>query len=102
MIFAVRMAWRETRAAWGRLLFFFVCVALGVAAIVVLRSLVQNVRITLTREARGLVGADVVVQSPRAWTADRRAALESTLRAAGVIGTTEVVETQTMASTPPE
>ena len=51
MTFVLRMAWRETRASWPRLLFFFLCVALGVAAIVVLRSVVQNVRITLTREA---------------------------------------------------
>ena len=30
--FFLRMAWRETRAAWLRLMFFFLCVALGVAA----------------------------------------------------------------------
>ena len=65
MRFVLRMAWRETRAAWVRLVFFFVCVAIGVAAIVVLRSVVQNVRLTLTREARQIVGADVVVQAPR-------------------------------------
>jgi putative ABC transport system permease protein len=95
--FFLRMAWRETRAAWVRLLFFFLCVALGVAAIVVLRSVVQDVRLALTREARVLVGADVVVQSTRPWTEGQRAvveaALESDLKAAG----SDVVETQTMA-----
>ena len=30
--FVLRMAWREMRAAWRRLLFFFLCVAIGVAA----------------------------------------------------------------------
>ena len=47
MAFMFRMAWREVRASWGRLLFFFVCVALGVAAIVVLRSVIQNIRQTV-------------------------------------------------------
>ncbi len=97
MRFVLRMAWRETRAAWIRLVFFFVCVAIGVAAIVVLRSVVQNVRLTLTREARQIVGADVVVQSPRPLSPEARGILEEELR--GVRATrTEVVETRTMAA----
>jgi putative ABC transport system permease protein len=95
--FVVRMAWREMRASWMRLLFFFVCVAIGVAAIIVLRSVVQQVRTTLTREARSLVGADLVVQTSRAWTADLRERL-STEFGSAVLETTEVVETQTMAA----
>lgn len=98
MRFVLRMAWRETRASWARLLFFFVCVALGVAAIVVLRSVVQNVRTTLTREARSLVGADLVVQSTRPWTEDTRSRLDALLATAHVLGRTELVETQTMAA----
>jgi putative ABC transport system permease protein len=91
------MAWRETRAAWVRLVFFFVCVAIGVAAIIVLRSVVQNVRLTLTREARQVVGADIVVRSPRAWTPEVRATLDAAL--AGVpTARTEVTETRTMAA----
>ncbi len=97
MRFAIRMAWRETRASWARLLFFFVCVALGVAAIVVLRSVVQNVRMTMTREARSLVGADLVVQSNRPWTDDTRGRLDAVLATARVEARTELVETQTMA-----
>jgi putative ABC transport system permease protein len=96
--FALRMAWRETRAAIGRLLFFFVCVALGVAAIIVLRSVVQNVRTTLTREARYLVGADLVVQSSQPWTGDRLTRLSHALDEPVVIARTDVIETQTMAS----
>ena len=53
------------------------CVAIGVAAIVVLRSVVQNVRDTLTREARAIVGADLVVQSTRPWTAENVETLAS-------------------------
>ena len=43
MGFVLRMAGREARSAWSRLLFFFLCVALGVGAIVALRSVVQKV-----------------------------------------------------------
>ena len=46
------MAAREMRASWKRLLFFFICIAIGVAAIVALRSVIQNVRDVFTREAR--------------------------------------------------
>ena len=35
MSFLVNMVFRELRAAWRRLLFFFVCVSIGVGAIVV-------------------------------------------------------------------
>jgi putative ABC transport system permease protein len=100
MKFVLRMAWREMRASWARLLFFFVCVALGVAAIVVLRSVVQNVRTTLTREARSLVGADLVVQSSRPWTDETRRRLDDVLSVSRVLGRTELIETQTMAAAP--
>jgi putative ABC transport system permease protein len=65
MTFIVRMALREIRASWRRLLFFFVCIAVGVAAIVAIRSLIESVREGLTREARAMTGADVVVRSDR-------------------------------------
>ena len=47
-MFVVRMAWREMRWSWRRLLFFFLCLAIGVGSIVTLRSVVQNVRAALT------------------------------------------------------
>ena len=65
MSFVIRMALREIRASWQRLLFFFVCIAVGVASIVAIRSVIQSVRQGLTREARAMTGADVVVRSDR-------------------------------------
>jgi putative ABC transport system permease protein len=97
-MFVLRMAWREARASWARLVFFFVCVALGVSAIVVLRSVVQQVRATLTREARSIVGSDIVVQGSQPWSGDRGARLEALLADARVLARSEVVETQTMAT----
>ncbi len=63
--FVVRMAGRELRSSWRRLAFFFVCIAVGVAAIVALRSVIQSVRGTLAGQARSMLGADVAVSSNR-------------------------------------
>ena len=38
MRFVLKMTVRELRASWRRLVFFFVCVAIGVGAIVALRG----------------------------------------------------------------
>jgi putative ABC transport system permease protein len=94
------MAWREVRASWTRLAFFFLCVAIGVAAIVALRSVIQEVRQTLMREARYLVGADLVVQSSRPWPDDVRAQFDAALAEGRVRSRLEVVETATMAGAP--
>ena len=48
--FVLPMAAREMRASWHRLLFFFICIAIGVGAIVALRSVIQSVRHTLAGE----------------------------------------------------
>jgi putative ABC transport system permease protein len=98
MMFVLRMAWREIRSSWTRLVFFFLCVAIGVAAIVAVRSVIQEVRHVLTSEARALVGADMVLQTGRPWTTDVQTRLDADLARAGVISRMEVIETPTMAS----
>jgi putative ABC transport system permease protein len=96
MDFVFRMAARELRASWRRLVFFFVCVAIGVAAIVTLRSIIQSVRGGLIREARSTIASDVLLQTNRAWTPEVRAALEERLARAPVLDRTESIETATM------
>jgi putative ABC transport system permease protein len=96
MGFVVRMATREARASWRRLLFFFLCVAVGVGAIVAIRSVIQTVRHALTTEARALTGADVLVQTTRPWQEAARARIAQRLSEARVVDTTEAVETATM------
>ena len=76
MSFVLRMAVRETRSSWRRLLFFFVCIAVGVAAIVALRSVIQSVREVFGREARSLIAADVLIASNREWTPAARQTIE--------------------------
>jgi putative ABC transport system permease protein len=96
MLFALRMAGREARASWKRLLFFFLCVAVGVGAIVALRSVIQSVRLALAKEARTLIASDVLVQTNRPWTGEVRETIERRLAAVRVEGRTEAIETATM------
>ena len=63
MRFVLAMARREMRASWKRLLFFFFCIAIGVGAIVALRSVIQSVRNTFAGEARSLIAADAIITS---------------------------------------
>jgi len=96
MKFVLRMAVRETRSSWRRLLFFFVCIAVGVAAIVALRSVIQNVRGVFGREARSLIAADVLISTNREWTDAARATIDRRLVEAGADAHTDTVETPTM------
>jgi putative ABC transport system permease protein len=96
MTFVFLMAAREMRASWRRLLFFFVCVAIGVGAIVALRSMIQNVRGDLAGQARALIAGDVVIGTNRPWTPDLRAAIDRRLSDAPVQARQETVEIATM------
>ena len=96
MTFIMRMALREIRASWQRLLFFFVCIAIGVGSIVALRSVIQSVRVALAGEARTLLGADVTVTTNRPWTDMVLATLDAEQRAGRVILRSEAVEIPTM------
>jgi putative ABC transport system permease protein len=96
MMFILRMAMREIRASWKRLLFFFVCIAVGVASIVAIRSVIQSVRGALSREARFLLAADMRVQSNNPFKPAVRARLESEQKAGRISQQSEAVEVETM------
>ncbi len=97
MRFVLRMAVRETRASWRRLLFFFVCIAVGVAAIVALRSVIQSVRGVFGKEARSLIAADVLDRDDARLDAGARArSIDRRLAEAGATARTETIETPTM------
>jgi putative ABC transport system permease protein len=95
MNFVLRMAGREIRASWRRLLFFFVCIAVGVASIVAIRSVIQSVRGALTREARALTGGDLIVTSNRPFN-DKVRGVIGRERSSGRI--TEVMEAAEVAT----
>lgn len=86
------MAARELRASWRRLAFFFVCISIGVAAIVALRSIIQNVRAVFAGEARTLIAADAVISTNRPPDREVIAKIERRLQAsnASVLRSVEV------------
>ena len=96
MTFVVRMALREIRASWQRLLFFFICIAVGVAAIVTIRSVIQSVRAGLSREARTLTGGDFVITSDRPFSEKVLAAVAREREAGRVTAVVNAMELATM------
>ncbi len=96
MRFIINLAYREMRASWHRLLFFFICIAIGVGSIVSLRSLVQNIKASVSRESRSLLTADIQVSSNNVWNAEAKAVFERYYNSPLVEGHTEVLETATM------
>ncbi|HYP53497.1 MAG TPA: ABC transporter permease, partial [Pyrinomonadaceae bacterium] len=96
MRFILNMARRELRSSWRRLLFFFLCIGIGVGSIVALRSMIRNLNASVAGEARQLLTADVQVDSTREWTPAALAAVERVARAERVEARTETVEASTM------
>jgi putative ABC transport system permease protein len=94
--FVLNMARRELRASWRRLLFFFLCLSIGVGSIVALRSTIQNMNAAVVAEARLLLAADVVADSSRQWTPEARQALERVARPPLAEARTETVDLPTM------
>lgn len=96
MTFVIRMALREIRASWRRLLFFFVCIAIGVGSIVALRSVIQSVRAALAGEARTLLSADLMLSSNNPFTAAVRGAVHRELAAGRITDQGSAMELGTM------
>jgi putative ABC transport system permease protein len=94
--FVLRMVARELRASWRRLLFFFICVAIGVGAIVALRSIMQSVRRGMMAEARAIIASDVIIHTNRPWTPEVRSAIDQRLKDPSVTAYSESIETPTM------
>ena len=97
MTFVLRMVGREARASWRRLIFFFLCVAVGVGAIVALRSVIQSVRDGARRGGaladRGRRHrVDVAALDARPARIGRRSGSGRT----GATAITEAIETATM------
>ena len=94
--FIFAMARREIRASWRNLLFFFLCIGIGVGSIVALRSTIQNVNRSVAGQARQLLTADVQVDSTRPWNPESLAVIERFARPPLVESRTETIEANTM------
>ncbi len=81
----LRMAWRETRASRRRLLLFGSAISIGVATLVAIRSFTANVEEAVHRQARELLGADLLLTSNRPFTPPIEALLDSLGRHGAVV-----------------
>jgi putative ABC transport system permease protein len=95
MRFVAAMTLREMRASWRRLLFFFICLSIGIGAIVAIRSVIQSVRAVFDGEARSLLSADAIISSNQPLTAELIQTIEARLGEAGA-SSVRSVEVATM------
>jgi putative ABC transport system permease protein len=92
----LRMLLRESRGSRGRLAFFIACLAVGVAAVVAVAGLSASLDEGVRREARPLLGADLVVEANRPLPPE----LDRAIAALEGVGRTNVRETVTIAAAP--
>ena len=83
-MFTIKMAWRETRAAWRHFLYFFACIAVGVGGVVGVSLFASNVERAVNREARGLLGGDLEIRLSHPVSADGAEVLQA-LEKRGVV-----------------
>jgi putative ABC transport system permease protein len=95
---AIRIAWREIRAARTRFLFVILAVAVGVGALTGVRGFSRSFRHMLLAQARTLMAGDLTVRVFALPTPDQDATLQA-LASRGV-QRTWITETVTMASSP--
>jgi putative ABC transport system permease protein len=94
--FILNLAWRELRASWRRLLFFFLCIGIGVGSIVALRSMIQSLNRAVAGEARALMTADAQAETTREWSQETLAKIERLALPPLVEARTETIEAPTM------
>ena len=98
MRFIFNLTRREIRSSWQRLLFFFLCIALGVGSVVALRSLIQNLTRAVGTDARALMTADIEVSSTNDFTPTDVSKIETAVADSGIVdGRNEAITTSSMA-----
>ena len=75
--FIVRMAWRDSRSSRQRLLLFSISITLGIAALIAIGLFRESLSQAIDDQARSLLGADLVVESSRPFTAEQEQMLRS-------------------------
>jgi putative ABC transport system permease protein len=98
MAFILNLTIREIRSSWRRLLFFFLCIAIGVGSVVALRSLIQNLSLAVGTDARALLTADFEISSTNVFTPDDISRIESVINKSSIIeARNEAITTAAMA-----
>lgn len=60
------MAWRDSRRSRSRLILFTASIVMGIAALVAINSFGDNLKSDIDKQARNLLGADLVIRSRKA------------------------------------
>ncbi|MFN3419944.1 MAG: ABC transporter permease [Pyrinomonadaceae bacterium] len=98
MNFILQLTFREVRTSWKRLLFFFISISIGVASVVALRSLVQNISYAVAFDARELLTADIEISSTNEFTPSEISAIEEAIKKLPVVeARAEAITTSSMA-----
>jgi putative ABC transport system permease protein len=98
MRFVFDLTRREIRSSWRRLLFFFLCIALGVGSVVALRSLIHNLTRAVGTDARALMTADVEVSNTNDFTPAEIQKIETAVAEGGLVeARNEAITTALMA-----
>ena len=74
-VFALGMAWRETRGAQRHFAYFLACIAVGVAALVAVQSFSDSLAKSVAVSAKALLGADVEIRGARPLSPEATATL---------------------------
>ena len=97
MQFVLNLTIREIRSSWRRLLFFFLCIAIGVGSIVALRSLIQNLSLAVGGDARALLTADIEISSTSDFSPSEIALIEQAINQSSIIeARNETINTSVM------
>src|SRR4051812_49716784 len=75
--FIWKMAWRDSRSSRRRLLLFSISITLGIAALVSIGSFRHSLARAIDDQARSLIGADLVIESTRAFRPEDEELLHS-------------------------
>ena len=59
----------ESRGAWKRMVFFILCIAIGVGAVMTVKSFSNMVQATIQGQAKGLLAADIAIKG--SWEQDK-------------------------------
>jgi putative ABC transport system permease protein len=73
----IQMAWRDSRRNRSRLLLFISSIVLGIAALVAIYSLGNNLRTNIDNQAATLLGADLEVSGTKALVGKEKAFVDS-------------------------
>jgi len=79
--FVLSLAWREARGSRRRGLLVVLAVAIGVSALVAINSFTENLRDSVRRESRALLGADLVIGAGGPLTAKAESLVQEARRA---------------------